>query len=142
MRILLVDTDPASRLVTAAWLDEFFAHVEIDAVSSGADALASVRKLRPDLVIAAYPMPMPDGAELTAVLKARVDPPLVVVIARSCADADFCVEQRHLQTLLLAFLQQRFPSAWAGGVSARRQRSPWLVDYRRTERRRHDFQRE
>ena len=119
MRILLVDPDAASRRAIAGWLDEFFAHVEIDAAGCGAEALVLSEGFRPDLVIAAYPMPMPGGSELAAVLKARTNPPLVVAIAGSCAHADFCVERRHLQARLLAFLQERFPVAWAGGVAAR-----------------------
>jgi hypothetical protein len=72
-----------------------------------------------------------NGIELAGVIKARPNPPAVVVIInagsdaefeRQCAaaGADFCVEKRHLQARLLAFLQQRFSEAWAEGVAARR----------------------
>lgn len=131
MRILLVDSDSASRSVIESWLDEFFAHVEIDTACSGADALARLETFRADLVIAAYPMPAASGIELAAILKSWPNPPLVVVIAGSSADADFCVERRHLQARLLDFLQQRFPSAWALGVAARRDASRMCHTVRR-----------
>ena len=133
MRILLVDPDAASRAVIAQWLDEFFAHVEIASVASGAAALLRMENRRPDLVLAAHPMPAPGGAELAARIKARPNPPLVVVVSdRSAAGfdlqcriagADLWLEKRHLQAQLLDFLQRCFPSAWSQGVAARRLRS-------------------
>jgi DNA-binding NarL/FixJ family response regulator len=76
-------------------------------------------------------MPSLNGIEFAGVIKARPNPPAVVVIIsagsdaefeRQCAaaGADFCVEKRHLQARLLAFLQQRFSTAWAEGVAGRR----------------------
>lgn len=133
MRILLVDPDPASRAVITRWLDEFFAHVEIASVSSGAAALLRMETRRPDLVLAAHPMPAPGGAELAALVKAGPNPPLVVVVSdRSAAGfdlrcrlagADLWLEKRHLQAQLLDFLQRRFPSDWSQGVAARHLRS-------------------
>ena len=129
MRILLVDPDAASRAVIAQWLEEFFAHVEIASVSSGAAALLRMETRRPNLVLAAHPMPAPGGAELATLLKARPNPPLVVVVSDvsaagfdlQCriAGADLWLEKRHLQAQLLDFLQRRFPSAWSQGVAAR-----------------------
>jgi CheY-like chemotaxis protein len=77
-----------------------------------------------ELVLATHPMPSMNGIELAGVIKARPNPPAVVVIInagsdaeleRQCtaAGADLCVEKRHLQARLLAFLQQRFSEAWA-----------------------------
>jgi len=130
MRILLVDPDAASRAVIAQWLDEFFAHVEIASAASGAAALLRIEKRRPDLVLATHPMPAPGGAPLAALLKARPNPPLVVIVFDGSAaeldlqcriaGADLWLEKRHLQAQLLDFLQRRFPSAWSQGVTARR----------------------
>ena len=66
-------------------------------------------------------MPQMDGIDLTRHLKARADPPLVIVMAAdgsngelepacAAAGADFWFEKRHLQALLeeKAFLRQRF----------------------------------
>jgi CheY-like chemotaxis protein len=132
MRILLVDPDGAWRSVVEHWLTEFFAHVEIDAASSGAEALARLEKFRADLVIAAYPMPAPGGVELAAILKMRSSRPLSVAVSASCnagmdlpgtaAGIDLWLEKRQLQARLLGFLQQRFPLDWARGVASRRAR--------------------
>jgi len=129
VRILLVDSDAASRHAISRWLDEFFGHVEIEAASSGADALRAVRARLPDLVLAAHPLVALDGIELTAIIKARANPPLIVVITTDpaagldlqcrAAGVDLLLEKRHLQSRLLAFLQGRFSKAWADGVVAR-----------------------
>jgi hypothetical protein len=75
-------------------------------------------------------MPAVSAIDFIGVIKARPNPPVAVVInagsdaelERECAaaGADFCVEKRHPQARLLAFLQQRFSKAWAEGVAARR----------------------
>lgn len=130
VRILLVDPHSGSRSVIADWLDEFFGHVQIESVSSGTDALQAVEKGRPDLVLAAHPMPGLSGIELAAIIKARPNPPAVVIITAGyaagldlqcrAAGADLWLEKRHLQARLLAFLQQRFSIVWAKSVMARR----------------------
>ena len=61
-----------------------------------------------EFVLATHPMPSMNGIELAGVIKARPNPPAVVVIInagsdaefeRQCAaaGADFCTEKRHLQ---------------------------------------------
>jgi CheY-like chemotaxis protein len=129
MQILLIDPDPASRSAIASWLDEFFGHVGIEQASSGAEALQSINTRRPDLVLAAHPLPTLGGIELTAIIKARPNPPAIVVITTGpaigldlqcrAAGVDLLLEKRHLQSRLLAFLQRRFPKVWADGVVAR-----------------------
>lgn len=129
MRILLVDPHFESRAAIAGWLDEFFGHVPIEPAASGADAQRAVEKSVPDLVLAAHPMPALGGFELAAIIKARPNPPAVVVMTTGCAagfdlqckaaGADLWLERRHLQARLLDFLQRRFPETWADGVSAR-----------------------
>jgi len=133
MRILLVDPDPSSRSVIAGWLDEFFGHVGIEAAATGAQALQAIERRCPDLVLAAHPLPALDGIELTALIKARPNPPLIVVITAGsawgldlqcrAAGVDLLLEKRHLQARLLAFLQRKFPKVWAEGVVARSQAS-------------------
>jgi CheY-like chemotaxis protein len=129
MRILLVDPQPDSRCAIARWLDEFFGHVQIESAASGAEALKAVEKRIPDLVLAAHPMPVLGGIELGAIVKARPNPPAVVVVTSSCAagfdlqckaaGVDLWLEKRHLQARLLDFLQKRFPKTWAKAVTAR-----------------------
>jgi len=110
-------------------VNEFFGHVGIESVSSGAEALQAIDKRCPDLVLAAHPLPALDGIELTAIIKVRPNPPLIVVITAGsaagldlqskAAGVDLLLEKRHLQTRLLAFLQRRFPKVWAEGVVTR-----------------------
>ena len=129
MQVLLIDLDPASRAVIANWVDEFFGHVGIESVASGAEALRSIGHRCPDLVLAAHPLAALDGIALTAVIKARPKPPVVVVITAGCAGwldlqcrgagVDLLLEKRHLQSRLPAFLQRRFPKLWAEAVVAR-----------------------
>jgi CheY-like chemotaxis protein len=111
---------------------EFFGAVFIESAASGDEALNAIRRRSPELVLAIHPMTVMNGIELAGLIKARPNPPVVVVIGASedagfevacaAAGADFCLEKRHLQARLLAFLQQRFSRAWAKGVLARRVR--------------------
>jgi CheY-like chemotaxis protein len=118
MRILVVDDEFQSRWAVADWLSVFLDAVAVDSAASAAEALATIEQRKPDLVLAAHPMPKMDGIELARRLKAQADPPLVIVmtdrsdaqfeLACDAAGADFWLEKRHLQARLLAFLQQRF----------------------------------
>lgn len=133
MRILLLDESPDFRSIIAGWLNEFFGAVSIESAASGGEALAAIERRCPELVLASHAAPLPNGIELARAVKARPNAPAVVVIGAAsdaglearcaAAGADFCVEKRHLQARLLAFLQQRFPQAWAEGVAARAMRA-------------------
>ena len=130
MRILLVDDRSDSRSIIADWLSEFFGAVSIEWAKSGDEALRTLERRPPELVLAVHRMPAMNGIELAGSIKARPNAPVVAVIGEGndarfevnclAAGADFCVEKRDLQARLLAFLQQRFPNAWANGVRARR----------------------
>ena len=118
-RILIVDHF-RSRWDIGDVLSVLLRSAVIESAASAADALAAVRKRRPDLVFAAHSMPEMDGIALARQLKAQIDSPLVVVMTAggsnselepACkpAGADFWVEKHQLQTLLEeAFVQQRF----------------------------------
>jgi CheY-like chemotaxis protein len=130
MRILLVDDRLDSSTIIADWLGEFFGTVWVESAASGAEALTAIQGNSPELVLAIHRLPAMNAIGLAAIIKARPNPPVVVVIGTgtdaqletqcAAAGADFCVEKRHLQARLLAFLQQRFSQAWAEGVTARR----------------------
>lgn len=130
MRILLVDDSADSSSIIADWLNEFFGPVAIERAASSGQVLEAIERKRPELVLATHCAPALDGIALAGAIKARANPPAVVVIDAgsdyafeekcAAAGADFCVERRHLQARLLAFLQQRFSTAWAEGVAARR----------------------
>ena len=130
MRILFIDDRFDSGMIIADWLTEFFGAVSVESAASGDEALNAIGRRCPDLVLATHRLPTMDGIGLAAVIKARPNPPVVVVIVTgsdagleapcAAAGADFCLEKRHLQARLLAFLQQRFAQVWAEGVRARR----------------------
>ena len=120
MRILVVDPQAEARAAIARWLDEFFAHVEIESAASAAAALAT---RMPDLVITAHSPPSLDGIELASIVKSQPNPPPVVVLASGQAGGvDLWLDKRHLHALLLDFLQNRFPQTWARSVAQRRLR--------------------
>jgi CheY-like chemotaxis protein len=118
MRILVVDDKFQSRWDIAGWLSAFLQGVAVESAASFDEALEAIELRRPDLVLAAHPLPGTDGIALARQVKAQPNPPAVVVMAdRSDADfeaactaagADFCLEKRHLQARLVAFLLQRF----------------------------------
>jgi CheY-like chemotaxis protein len=120
MRILLVDSDTEARTAIVLWLDEFFAHVEIEAAASAAEAVIALQKSMPDLVITAHAIPGLDGIALASIVKSRPNPPPVVVLSTGCGGGvDLWIEKRHLQAVLLDFLQRRFPETWARSVAQR-----------------------
>ncbi len=135
MRILLVDDRADSATVIASWLHEFFGPASVEWAPSAEEALAAIGRSGPDLVLAAHRPASINAIGLAEVVKQQQSAPAVVVIVMNsaveletqCVDAgaDFCVEKRHLQARLLAFLQARFPQVWADGVTSR-QRSAWL----------------
>lgn len=129
MRILLVDPDPASRSLIASWLGGFFGHTGIEQASSGAEALQAVANRCPHLVLAAHPLAALGGTEVAAMIKARSNPPVIVMITAGsaagldlqcrAAGVDLLLEKRHLKSRLLGFLQRRFSKVWAEGAVAR-----------------------
>jgi len=118
VRILVIDDKFQSRWDIAGWLSAFLHGVAVESVASVDQALESIQHRRPDLVLAAHPLPGTDGISLARQVKAQPNPPAVVVMAErsdagfeaACiaAGADFCLEKRHLQARLVAFLLQRF----------------------------------
>jgi len=146
MRVLLVDDRLDSSAIIGDWLTEFFGAVSVESAASSDEALNAIGRSCPELVLATHRMPAMNGVELAGVIKARPNPPVVVVVGASgdgefemqcaAAEADFWLEKRQLQARLLAFLQQRFAQAWAEGVRARRMsaRSEPALDGQRSDR--------
>jgi len=121
MRILLVDCAAEARTAIARWLDEFFAHVEIEVAVSMDEAVTALGRQMPDLVITAHSLPALDGIALASIVKSGANPPPVVVLSTGCGGGvDLWLEKRHLQAVLLDFLQRRFPQTWARSVVQRR----------------------
>ncbi len=131
MRIVLLDPEYSSRTLMAAWLAEFFGGEAIHPVSSAAEALQAIGRQTPDLMVATHPMPALGGIELTAIIKSRPKPPVIVLITAGpatgldlqcrAAGVDLLLEKRHLQSRLRGFLERRFPKVWADRAVARSQ---------------------
>jgi CheY-like chemotaxis protein len=118
VRILVVDDKFQSRWDIAGWLSAFLHGVAVESAASVDEAMEAIQHRRPDLVLAAHPLPGTDGIALARQMKAQPNPPAFVVMteqsdpqfeaACAAAGADFCLEKRHLQARLVAFLLQRF----------------------------------
>jgi len=118
VRVLVVDDKFQSRWVIAGWLSAFLNGVAVESAASADEALSVIEQRRPDLVLAAHPLPEIGGIELARQVKARPNPPAVVVMteqsdpdfvaACTAAGADYWLEKRHLQARLLDFLRERF----------------------------------
>ena len=80
IRVLLVDDESLVRAGLRAIID---AEPDLDVVgeaADGAEAVAEVRSLQPDVVCMDVRMPRVDGLEATRLLVARADPPRVLVL--------------------------------------------------------------
>jgi CheY-like chemotaxis protein len=119
MRILVVDDQFQSRWDSAGWLSAFVKGVAVESAASVDEALGMIRDRRPDLVLAAHPLPGVGGVALARHVKAQPNPPAIVVMTTQQSDpdfeaaciaagADYCLEKRHLQAGLLDFLRERF----------------------------------
>lgn len=88
IRLLVVDDHPVVRAGMVAVLGE---EPDLDVVgeaSNGAEALALVPRLTPDVVLMDLRMPVLDGAEATARLRSMPDAPHVLVLTTYDTDAD------------------------------------------------------
>jgi DNA-binding NarL/FixJ family response regulator len=88
IRLLVVDDHPVVRAGMVAVLGE---EPDLDVVgeaANGAEALALVPRLTPDVVLMDLRMPVMDGAEATARLVAQPDAPQVLVLTTYDTDAD------------------------------------------------------
>ncbi|KRE40463.1 response regulator [Knoellia sp. Soil729] len=88
IRILVVDDHPVVRAGMVALLGELEDLDVVGEASNGAEAIALVPRLRPDVVLMDLRMPVMDGAEATARLRAQPDPPEVLVLTTYDTDAD------------------------------------------------------
>jgi DNA-binding NarL/FixJ family response regulator len=88
IRLLVVDDHPVVRAGMVAVLGE---EPDLDVVgeaANGAEALALVPRLTPDVVLMDLRMPVMDGAEATRRLTAAADAPQVLVLTTYDTDAD------------------------------------------------------
>jgi DNA-binding NarL/FixJ family response regulator len=80
VRVLLVDDDPLVRSGLTMMLGAFDGIEVAGAVADGAEVAAAVNSCRPDVVLMDIRMPGIDGLTATRTLRARRDPPEVVVL--------------------------------------------------------------
>ncbi|KGN37976.1 response regulator [Knoellia subterranea] len=88
IRVVVVDDHPVVRAGMVALLGEMADVEVIGEAGNGAEALAIVPRLTPDVVLMDLRMPVMDGAEATARLRELPDPPQVLVLTTYDTDAD------------------------------------------------------
>jgi len=92
-RILLVDDDPDHLALCTRWLS--LSGYQVDAVDSGAEALARLEQARPDLVVSDLIMNGMDGLRLLSEIH-RQDPVMPTMIVSGQAGIPDALEAAHL----------------------------------------------
>lgn len=88
IRVLVVDDHPVVRAGMVALLGELDDIDVVGEAANGSEAVALVPRLTPDVVLMDLRMPVMDGAEATARLRARPGAPEVLVLTTYDTDAD------------------------------------------------------
>jgi DNA-binding NarL/FixJ family response regulator len=106
--VLLVDDDPLVRAGLSMMLDAFDEIEVVGAIGDGREVPAAVHTLRPDVVLMDIRLPGVDGLRATEALRARRDPPEVIVL--TTFDTDEHV-RRAIQVGACGFLLKHTPPA-------------------------------
>lgn len=88
IRLLVVDDHPVVRAGMVAVLGEEADFEVVGEAANGAEALALVPRLMPDVVLMDLRMPVMDGADATSRIVAQPDAPQVLVLTTYDTDAD------------------------------------------------------
>jgi DNA-binding NarL/FixJ family response regulator len=108
IRVLIVDDDPLVRAGLTMMLGEFDDLEVAGAVADGDEVIGATNRLRPDVVLMDIRMPQVDGLTATERLRARREPPEVIVLTTFDTD-------RHIRRALRAgasgFLLKHTPPA-------------------------------
>ena len=116
--VLVDDIDTVRNLIEAFLLRSGKVEI-IGHASNGAQAVALVAKLHPDLVIMDVNMPVMDGVEATLQIKEMPNPPRIIIVSMSdCwtehlvmnAGADAFCDKRDVLDTLLTHIAALFPS--------------------------------
>jgi DNA-binding NarL/FixJ family response regulator len=94
-RVLVVDDDALVRAGLTMMLGEFDDLEVAGAVADGAEVIAAVNRLRPHVVLMDIRMPVLDGLSATERLRARPDPPEVIILTTFDTD-------RHIRRAMRA----------------------------------------
>ncbi|GAC1480525.1 MAG: hypothetical protein PVSMB9_05300 [Candidatus Dormibacteria bacterium] len=100
-RVLIVDDDPEARILLAKILGEEGARVEL--ASDGNQAMASLQKSAPDLVLLDLMMPGMSGFETVArmrALPAGAQVPVIIVSAKELSAEDILTLNGHIQRFI------------------------------------------
>lgn len=81
VRVLVVDDQPLFRHAMSAVVEETDGFDVVGQAGSGEEALDAAAALRPDLVLMDVNLPGIDGLDATRRLRAREDPPVVVLLS-------------------------------------------------------------
>jgi CheY-like chemotaxis protein len=81
LRVLVVDDQEPFRRAMSAVVEETEGFVVVGSAGSGEESLAKATELLPDLVLMDLNLPGIDGIEATRRLRARPEPPVVVLLS-------------------------------------------------------------
>jgi DNA-binding NarL/FixJ family response regulator len=95
VRVLIVDDDALVRAGLTMMLGEFDDLEVVGAVADGTEVMGAVNQHRPDVVLMDIRMPLMDGLTATEQLRARQDPPEVILLTTFDTD-------RHIRRALRA----------------------------------------
>jgi DNA-binding NarL/FixJ family response regulator len=88
LRLLVVDDHPVVRMGLVAMLSEHEEFEVVGEAADGAEAVVLAARLSPDVVLMDLRMPVMDGAEATAKMRAGANAPAVLVLTTYDTDAD------------------------------------------------------
>jgi DNA-binding NarL/FixJ family response regulator len=106
VRVLIVDDDPLVRTGLTMMLREFDGLEVVGAIGDGREVPAAVNQFRPDVVLMDIRMPTVDGLTATETLRARRDPPEVIVLTTFDTDEHI---RRALRVGASGFLLKHAP---------------------------------
>nr|MDT0658565.1 response regulator transcription factor [Micromonospora sp. DSM 115978] len=86
VRVLIVDDDALVRAGLAMMLSEFEGIDVVASVGDGTEVLPAVNQHRPDVVLMDIRMPQMDGLAATESLRARRDPPEIIILTTFDSD--------------------------------------------------------
>jgi len=129
--VLVVDDQKVFREVMRAVVEATPGFALVGEASCGADALAAIDELDPELVIVDVRMPGMDGLELTHALLARAPAPVVVLVSAQSPPASlpiaangrpvvFVAKERLCPAVLVEVWEERRPAGPARALGAER----------------------